>query len=72
MDFNKQNERLFIVGTEEGLVYKCSRGYQNRILETFDAHSMAVYACKWNPFYPKYFITCSADWRIKIWDYSLM
>ena len=31
---------------------------------------MAVYAVRWNPFHPKVFMTCSADWTVKIWDHT--
>jgi hypothetical protein len=28
-------------------------------------HHMAVYAVKWNPFHPRLFLSCSADWTVK-------
>lgn len=31
---------------------------------------MAIYALKWNPFHPRIFISCSADWSVKIWDHN--
>jgi WD40 repeat protein len=40
-------------------------------LETYQGHHMAVYALKWNPFHPRVFISCSADWTVKIWDHNL-
>ena len=67
-DFNRQQDYLFIVGTEEGKIYKCSKSYNNQFLDTYDAHHMAVYATRWNSFHPKVFISCSADWTVKIWD----
>ena len=67
-DFNKQQDYLFIVGTEEGKIHKCSKSYSNQFLDTFDAHHMAVYSVRWNTFHPKIFISCSADWSVKIWD----
>lgn len=69
-DFNKHNEHLFIVGTEEGKIHKCSKAYSGQYLETYQGHHMAVYALKWNPFHPRVFISCSADWTVKIWDHS--
>lgn len=36
----------------------------------FQAHHMAVYAVKWNHFHPKTFISCSADWTVKVWDHT--
>ncbi len=29
---------------------------------------MAVYSVKWSPFHPKLFLSCSADWTIKLWE----
>jgi len=68
--FNATSEHLFLVGTEEGKVHKCSKAYSSKFLSTFDAHHMAVYACAWNKYHPRVFATCSADWGLKIWDHS--
>ncbi len=70
-DFNKTSEHLFIVGTEEGKIHKCSKAYSGQYLQTYEGHHMAIYAVKWNPFHPRVFISCSADWTIKLWDHSL-
>ncbi|XP_072239153.1 dynein, axonemal, intermediate chain 1, paralog 2, partial [Leuresthes tenuis] len=70
-DFHKQIDYLFLVGTEEGKIHKCSKTYSSQFLETYDAHSMAVDAVKWNPFHPKVFISCSSDWTVKIWDHAI-
>ena len=69
-DFNKQQDNIFLVCTEEGKVHKCSKAYTNQFLETYDAHHMAVYSICWNTFHPKIFLTCSADWTVKIWDHT--
>lgn len=70
-DFNRHNEHLFIVGTEEGKIHKCSKAYSGQYLETYQGHHMAVYSLKWNPFHPRVFISCSADWTVKIWDHNI-
>uniref|UniRef100_A0A3Q1EEL9 Dynein axonemal intermediate chain 1 n=1 Tax=Acanthochromis polyacanthus TaxID=80966 RepID=A0A3Q1EEL9_9TELE len=70
MDFHKQIDYLFLVGTQEGKIYKC-KTYSSKILETYDAHPMRVDTVKWNHFHPKVFISCSSDWTIKIWDYTI-
>lgn len=67
-DFHKQNDYLFLVGTEEGKVHACSKMYSSTFLDTYDAHHMAVYRVAWNHYHPRIFITCSADWSVKIWD----
>jgi len=58
------------VGTERGLIHKCSKAYSSQYMDTYVAHSMAVYKVAWNTFHPKIFITCSADWSVKIWDHN--
>ena len=30
-----------------------------------------MYAVKWNKFHPRVFLSCSADWTIKMWDSSI-
>ncbi|KAM4710524.1 LOW QUALITY PROTEIN: dynein axonemal intermediate chain 1 [Discoglossus pictus] len=70
-DFHRQIDYLFLVGTEEGKVHKCSKAYSSQFLGTFDAHNMAVDAVRWNPFHPKVFITCSSDWTVKIWEHTV-
>ena len=67
-DFHKQNDYLFLVGTEEGKVHACSKMYSSTFLDTYNAHHMAVYRVAWNHYHPRIFITCSADWSVKIWD----
>ncbi|XP_062254077.1 dynein, axonemal, intermediate chain 1, paralog 2 [Platichthys flesus] len=70
-DFHKQIDSLFLVGTEEGKIHKCSKTYSSQFLDTYDAHSMAVDAVRWNHFHPKVFISCSSDWTVKIWDHTI-
>jgi dynein intermediate chain 1 len=70
-DFNLHSEHLFLVGTEEGKIHKCSKAYSGQYLETYAGHNMAVYALRWNPFHPRVFISCSADWTVKLWDHNL-
>lgn len=70
-DFNQTQDHLFVVGTEEGSIHKCSKAYSGQYLETYVGHHMAVYAVKWNPFHERIFITCSADWTVKLWDHDI-
>ncbi len=65
-DFSKNHENLFLVGTEEGNIHKCSKSYSGQYLHTYEGHHMAIYAVKWNPFHEDTFISCSADWTIKV------
>ncbi|XP_074052670.1 dynein axonemal intermediate chain 1 isoform X2 [Macrotis lagotis] len=70
-DFHKHIDYLFLVGTEEGKIYKCSKTYSSQFLDTFEAHNMAVDAVTWNPYHSKVFMSCSSDWTVKIWDHTI-
>ena len=37
-------------------------------METYVGHHMAIYTIRWNPFHPRVFMSCSADWTVKLWD----
>jgi dynein intermediate chain 1 len=66
-DFNPYHDSEFLVGTEEGKIHLCSKAFSGQYLETYEGHYLAVYAVKWNTFDPKVFLSCSADWTIKMW-----
>jgi len=68
--FHTKIDYLFLVGTEEGKIHKCSKAYSSQYLDTIDAHNMAVDTVTWNPFHQDVFLSCSADWTVKIWDHS--
>lgn len=70
-DFDKAKEHLFVVGTEEGSIEAYSREHNTQHVRKFGvdtAHHMAVYAVKWNTFHPDVFLSCSADWTVKLWE----
>ena len=65
--FNRFYPHLFLVGTEEGRIHLCSVDYSGDYLRTYQGHYLAVYAVRWNPYHPDVFLSCSADWTIKLW-----
>ena len=67
-DFHVDKDYLYLVGSEEGKLHVCSKAYSSTFLDTYKAHQMAVYRVAWNHYHTQIFITCSADWTIKIWD----
>lgn len=67
-DFNKNNEHLFVVGTEEGAIQLYSKQYNTKFLRKFEGHHMAIYSVKWNTYHPNVFLSCSADWTVKLWE----
>lgn len=66
--FHPTEPLIFLVGTEEGNIYKCSTAYASLYLYTYVAHHMPVHRIDFNKFSPEIFISCSADWRVKIWE----
>jgi dynein intermediate chain 1 len=69
-DFNTHPSKagLFVVGTEEGGLHSYSRSVGSAFVSSFAGHHQAVYTVKWNPFHPAIFLTCSADWTVKLWE----
>ncbi|KAK6643167.1 hypothetical protein RUM43_004670 [Polyplax serrata] len=66
--FHPRQPLIFLVGTEEGSIYKCSTSYSSTFLFKYDAHHMPVHKISYNLFNPDIFLSCSSDWRIKIWE----
>jgi dynein intermediate chain 1, axonemal len=66
----QNKEDVYIVGTEEGTVHKCSKAYSSEYLSTYSGHNMAVYSVKWNRIHEDVFLSASADWTVKMWHAS--
>ena len=58
--------RYYVIGTQDGQIYKCSLAFTNEYLMTYAAHVGPIYCIKWSPYHPHVFATCSADWTVKI------
>ena len=48
-------------------MHKCSVSYNEQYLETYMGHSGPVYKVAWSPFVSSAFLSCSADWTIRVW-----
>ncbi|KAF4645905.1 WD domain, G-beta repeat-containing protein [Toxoplasma gondii] len=70
-DFHPSQSHVFIVGTTEGVIFKCSKNYSGQYLQTYLGHDMSITGVEWNPFHPRVFISSSSDWTVKIWEESL-
>ncbi|KAL6255258.1 hypothetical protein P5V15_013596 [Pogonomyrmex californicus] len=67
--FHPADQNVFLVGTEEGSMYKCNTAYSSIYMRTYhEAHTMPVYRIVFNKFNSSIFASCSGDWRIKIWE----
>lgn len=68
MVFHPTNPEVFLVGSEEGLIFQCSTAYSSKYLMVYRAHYLNVYRIDFNKFNPNVFASCSGDWRVKIWE----
>ncbi|KAJ3166366.1 WD repeat-containing protein 78 [Irineochytrium annulatum] len=66
-DFNPNDSNIYLVGTEDGHIHRCSCSYNEQYLSTQFGHTGAVYKVKWSPFSPGHYLTCSADWTVRMW-----
>jgi dynein intermediate chain 1, axonemal len=68
MAFHPTNREVFQVGTEEGLIFKCSTAYSSKYLMVYQAHYLPVHRMDFNKFNSTIFASCSGDWRVKVWE----
>ncbi|KAI8774111.1 WD repeat-containing protein 78, partial [Biomphalaria glabrata] len=66
-DFHTKDSNIYLAGTEDGYVHRCSCSHNEQYLESYQGHTGPVYSIQWSPFAPDIFLTCSADWTIKLW-----
>ena len=68
VDFPKDDPTVYFVGTENNTIHKCSCSYNEQYLENYFGHAGPVYKVKCSPFAPQVFLSCSADWTVKLWN----
>jgi dynein intermediate chain 1 len=61
-------EPTFVVGSEEGAIECYSNSYNSTLQRSYQGHHMATYTVCWNTFHPDVFLSCSADWTVKLWE----
>ncbi|KAE8291421.1 WD repeat-containing protein 78 [Larimichthys crocea] len=66
-DFHPADSSIYLVGTWEGLIHKCSWSNSQQFLETYRKHFCPVNCVTWCPFSPDVFLSCSSDWTIQLW-----
>ena len=65
--FSHELSNLFVAGTEEGDIFKCSTLYSTEYMLCFEGHDMNVYNLDYNKYHTSAFLSCSADWTVKLW-----
>ncbi|XP_075471997.1 dynein axonemal intermediate chain 4 isoform X2 [Ascaphus truei] len=71
-DFMPKDSNIYLAGTEEGLIHKCSCSYNEQFLDTYRAHMGPIYKVAWSSFCPDVFLSCSADWCIHLWRQDIL
>ncbi|XP_033115107.1 WD repeat-containing protein 78-like [Anneissia japonica] len=67
-DFSPKDANIYLAGTEDGLIHKCSCSYNEQYLDSYHGHTGPVYRIEWSPFLPDVFLSCSNDWSIRLWQ----
>jgi hypothetical protein len=70
LDFWSGDPNVYLLGTEDGVVHKCSTSYTEQFVTNYFGHAGPVYRTLWSPFVDELFLTCSADWSMRIWDHG--
>ncbi|XP_078075499.1 dynein axonemal intermediate chain 4 [Mustelus asterias] len=70
--FHQKESYIYLAGTEEGYIHKCSCSYNEQFLETYGVHKGPVYKVAWSPFSLETFLSCSADWSIHVWSQEVL
>ena len=65
--FKPDDERLFLVGTEEGHIYLATTEYSSAHLAAYRSHVTPVNTITWNPFYPHVFLSCASEYCVLLW-----
>uniref|UniRef100_A0A7S4EBZ5 Dynein axonemal intermediate chain 4 n=2 Tax=Pelagomonas calceolata TaxID=35677 RepID=A0A7S4EBZ5_9STRA len=70
LDIPGDDPALYLTACEDGTIHKCSDAYAEQYLESYTGHTGPVYKVRSSPYDPKVFLSCSADWTVKLWTQS--
>mmetsp|Transcript_24966 Transcript_24966/g.81789 ORF Transcript_24966/g.81789 Transcript_24966/m.81789 type:complete len:774 (+) Transcript_24966:69-2390(+) len=68
LDFCPRDSSVYLAGTEDGHIHKCSCSYSEQYLDSYFAHAGPVYSIAWSPYVHNLFLSASSDWTIKLWQ----
>lgn len=62
------DDAMYLIGTDEGCIHKCSKYYLNQHIDIFLAHNGHIYNIEYSPFCNRIFLSCGADYSVRIWS----
>ncbi|CAF0935037.1 unnamed protein product [Adineta ricciae] len=66
-DVCPDDSTIYLCGTEEGLIHRCSLANNEQYLDTYAGHSGPIYRLAWSPLAKGVFLSSSADWTVSLW-----
>ncbi|UJR28757.1 hypothetical protein I4U23_009983 [Adineta vaga] len=66
-DIHPNDKTIYLCGTDNGLIHRCSTLYNEKYLESYIGHTGPIYKVHWSPFVENIFLSASADWTIRLW-----
>eukprot|EP00049_Salpingoeca_infusionum_P015543 m.304058 g.304058 ORF g.304058 m.304058 type:complete len:934 (-) comp15894_c0_seq26:30-2831(-) len=70
IDFTRDDPTMYLLGTEDGPIHLCSTSYADSYLASFFGHTGTVYRVRHHPHHHSLFLSCSADWTVRLWSSS--
>jgi WD40 repeat protein len=68
LDFHPEDPTVYFLGTEDGLLAKCSTSYAEQYLEVVSGHAGPINRVRLSPFLPSALLTASSDGACKLWN----
>ncbi|XP_023811392.1 WD repeat-containing protein 78 isoform X1 [Oryzias latipes] len=72
LDFHPKESDIYLVGSWDGLIHKCSLNNNQQFLDSYQKHLLAVNDIQWSPFSPDLFLSCSSDCTIQLWRHTCL
>ncbi|XP_025200719.1 dynein intermediate chain 2, ciliary-like isoform X1 [Melanaphis sacchari] len=66
--FHPEKSGIYLVGTNEGYIFKCNTEWSSFFMQKFKAHEMSIYRIDYNKYDPNIYLSCSGDCTVKIWE----
>ncbi|KAK7879831.1 hypothetical protein WMY93_033501 [Mugilogobius chulae] len=65
--FHPKRAGVYLVGTWEGLIHKCSTSNTQQFMDSYKKHFGPVISVWWSPLCSDVFLSCSSDWTVQLW-----